>query len=77
MKVRLLVESLVTVLEGTGKWFLSGVDSEMGLQVEVQRKLFPAELARIRFLPLLYKVVEWYTMDQHVPFQFCIIKEFL
>jgi hypothetical protein len=52
MEVGFLVKALVAAFETAQERFLTGVNPEMGLQVKVERELFAAELALVRFFSL-------------------------
>lgn len=52
MQVGLLVKALMTALEVAEEGFLSSVDAQMCLQIEIQGKLLATEVALVRFLSL-------------------------
>lgn len=64
MKVRFLVESLVTVGKLTREWLLAGVNSLMGFQIKVQREPLATCFALVRFLT---------CVDKHVSLELSII----
>ena len=68
VQVRFLVEALIAALIRANERLLTSVDAHMSLQVEIEREALAAEVAPVGFLA---------CMDQHVPFELCIIEESL
>lgn len=68
MKIRLLIESLVTVRIWTDEWLLSRVDAHVGFQIEVERKSLVAEIALVWFFT---------GVNKHVSFELGVVEESL
>jgi hypothetical protein len=68
VQVRFLVESLIAALIRANERLLTSVDTHMSLQVEIEREALATEVAPVGFLA---------CMDQHMPFELCIIEESL
>jgi hypothetical protein len=66
VQVRLLIESLVTLGIRTSERFFSCMDTKVRLQIEIKAKLLVAYLTLVRLFT---------SMNKHVSFEFCIVKE--
>jgi len=66
VQVALLVEALVAVWVGTAEGLLASVDAQVGLEVEVQRKLLVANVALVWLFARVH---------QHVALQFRVVQK--
>ena len=66
MQVAFLVKPLAAIRVWTNKGFLSGVNTHVGLEVEVKGEALGTKIALVRFLA---------CMHQHVPLQLCVVQE--
>ena len=83
VQVRFLVKAFVAARVGAGKRLLARVDPLVGLEVEVQRELFAALVALIRFFSLRRTQVEvcekgedglvTYSVDEHVTLELRVV----
>lgn len=68
VKVRFLVEALVTPRVGATERFLASVDPQVGLEIEIQAEFLEAYITLVRLLPCVH---------QHVSLEFGVVQEAL
>ena len=54
MQVRFLVEPFIAGGIGAAEWLFSGVNSQVGFEVEVEAELLTADFALVRLLPCVH-----------------------